>query len=163
MSSVINSPLLLYGAESESPCLGTNALHTPINTESLIWIKGWYFYFRSFAAVRPSCGICAVLTVHIKVRMIRQLWLRKLFVILEMLLLSFSLVRKKRKAFWKGMFRWTWRIKVLCRKRALWGNDNGKWKMDLRRGILERRLKLGKRLGKKQGVENCVVRRTERL
>lgn len=69
--------------------------------------------------------------------------------ILEM---SFSLVRK-RKSFLKAHIDEprddTWAPK----KRALCANDNGNRKMDLRRGILERRLKQGKRLGKMQGVE----------
>lgn len=43
------------------------------------------------------------------------------------------------------------------KKRALQGNDNGKWKTDPRRGILERRLKQGKRLGKMQGGGNVFV------
>lgn len=47
--------------------------------------------------------------------------------------MSFSQVRKK-KGFKKGTQRWS--------KRALRGNANGKCKMDLMRGILERRLKL---------------------
>lgn len=35
--------------------------------------------------------------------------------------------------------------------------------MDLMRGIMERRLKLGKRLGKMQGIGKSVVWRNEKL
>lgn len=43
-------------------------------------------------------------------------------------------------------------------------NDNGKWKMDLRRGILERRLKLVRGWGEIRGFrEMCGVEEREAL